>query len=182
MHAHGGEVPQGTLSVGGEIFDDVALEVSLRRPPNAKAFAFHTALLTHEYPEGVCSFFRDQFLALLTPTPAAWSNANMVFDQQGIPLSAEFQPLSHCDPATLSYWAYTCENLATTGCPEAPDPWSASTGWLQTKVPLDGHEPFEIRFLIFDIEDSSHDSTVLIDGFTWLGEPGIGETPVTFTR
>jgi hypothetical protein len=180
-------------------FDDVALEVVIRPPPNAGGFAFHTAYLTHEYPEAVCSPYRDQFLALLTPTPPNWPTANMVFDAAGIPPSVSFTPFPHCDPETVGAWSLNCFD----GCPEPPSPYcpqgpalladtgfnvtggngtptgGASTGWLETRVPLTSDDPIEIRFLLFDTDDHLRDSTVLIDGFTWLGQEDLGELPAT---
>lgn len=185
---------------GEDIYDDVALNVVVRPPPNATGFRFHTNFLTHEYPTSVCSLFRDQFVALLTPQPATWASPNMVFDDIGLPPSADFMPFPHCDPERIESWAALCEEP----CPESPFPYcpldagalqntgfgldmasnypaGGATGWLETRVPLVlDEDTIEIRFMIADTEDAFQDSTVLIDGFTWLGASmDLDEEPVT---
>lgn len=175
------------------IYDDIALEVKLRPPPNAGGFAFHTAYLTHEYPQSICSPFVDQFLALIEPKPGGWASANMVFDRHNMPPSVSFESFPHCDPSKTELWANLCPLMD--GCPTLPDPFcdqgpallsgtgfgdgGASTGWMETTVPLAEEGEIQIRFLIYDTANIERDSTVLIDGFTWLARSDLGNFPET---
>lgn len=179
--------------IPSNIYDDIALEVKLRPPPNARGFAFHTAYLTHEYPQSICSPFVDQFLALIEPKPGGWASANMVFGKDHMPLSVSFDPFPHCEQSKADLWANLCELMD--GCPTLPNNYcsqgagllagtgfadsGASTGWLETIVPLAEEGDIEIRFLIFDTANTARDSTVLIDGFTWLDRTDVGSFPVT---
>ena len=180
-----------------QMFDDISLEVALRPPPNARAFAFYSAFLSHEYPEGVCSAFHDEFLALVTPPAPGASGPNVIHDADGFPPGVLFRPMLHCDDAFAIDWAAQC--MGGGECPDPPDSYcpagstllegtafapyldnegvevngGATTGWLYTEVPIpDGDELIEVRFMIYDAEDADFDSTVLIDGFTWLGDAG----------
>jgi hypothetical protein len=55
---------------GGTIVnDDVALEVELRAPTNAKGFRFAFKFHSFEYPAWVCTPYNDQFVALVSPPP-----------------------------------------------------------------------------------------------------------------
>ena len=182
---------------GDLLHDDVALNVEIIAPPNARGFRFRTFYLTHEYPDAVCYEFRDQFVALLSPHPPSWGSSNVIFDDAGIPPSAEFARFPHCDPDGSTYWTAfcvdNCPSLPSPYCPEdtallagtgfAPVPdgvkGGGATGWLETTVPLDDDDVIEIRFAIADTTDYVRDSTVLIDGFTWIGPPNTGGVPVT---
>ena len=208
-NSNSGKMPPAGVLVGPPgcpepefIYDDVALEVQVRPPPAATGFRFHTTFLTHEYPASVCSPFRDLFVALLAPVPNNGESTNVVFDGMGIPPSVDFTPFPHCDPNTADAWAGWC--MQTAACPPRPDPYcpqgiallegtgfspadhpnqnagGGATGWLETTVPLtEGHNIIEIRFAIADTDGFTRDSTVLIDGFAWLGGTDFGEAPTT---
>jgi hypothetical protein len=77
-------------------------------------------------------------------------------------------------------------NCSSTACPQPPNPYcpdgltflagtgfdvwndAGSTGWLTTTAPVTGGDQFTIRLAIWDTQDSSFDSTVMIDNFRWL--------------
>ncbi len=181
---------------GTDINDDVALEVALKAPQNAKAYSFDFAFMSFEYAEWVCTDFNDQFIALVTPPPMGAINGNISFDSKKNPVSVNIALFDHCDPALKSTFGEFCV-FGGGACPAAPSPYcpngagfmagtgfnewgdSGSTGWLATTAPVNPGEQFSIRFAIWDTGDAALDSTVLIDNFRWTADPGnIGTTPV----
>ncbi len=179
-----------------DINDDVALEVELVAPSNATGYSFEFAFMSFEFPEWVCTTFNDQFIALVDPPPQGSINGNVSFDAQTNPVSVNVAYFDNCDPSGIGNYASLCFGGA---CPAAPNPYcplgsgfmtdtgfnewgdSGSTGWLVTTVPVTGGDTFKIRFAIWDTGDSSLDSTVLIDNFTWIANSGtvaVGTIPV----
>lgn len=165
-------------STGSNINDDVALEVTLRAPSNATGYKFDFAFYSHEYPVYVCSTFNDQFIALVNPAPQGAINGNICFDSQNNPVSVNIALFSQC-AAAIPECPTCCTDgagaLAGTGFQSA-----GATGWLQTTAPVEPKQTFAIRFAIWDTGDTALDSTVLIDGFSWIAVPGveIGTAPV----
>jgi len=47
-----------------------------------------------------------------------------------------------------------------------------ATGWLTSSAPVKGGEEITLRWAIWDTGDSALDSTVLVDGFTWITKAG----------
>jgi hypothetical protein len=159
---------------GGDIYDDVALQVQLKAPTNAKGYSFDFSFYSFEYPEWVCTTYNDQFIALVNPPPQGSINGNICFDSNNQPVSvniAFFQVCSGCPLGT--------DALAGTGY----DTWddAGATGWLVTTAPIGGGEEATIRFTIWDTGDMVWDSTVLLDDFQWIATPGtvvVGTNPV----
>lgn len=175
--------------VTGPPFDDAALEVTMRAPPEAAALAFDFAFFTYEWPEFVCSEFNDFFVAILAPQPDGQDDGNISFDALGNPVSVNAAFVGHCDcaggppcqaPPMMPILSYECDEgdgiLDGTGF-EA----SASTGWLRTLTPVVGGDVVQVRFAIYDSGDGILDSTVFIDDFRWLDQSG-GDGPVTEPR
>ena len=159
---------------GGDIYDDVALQVALKAPMNAKGYSFDFSFYSFEYPEWVCTFYNDQFIALVNPPPQGSINGNICFDSNNQPVSvniAFFQVCAGCPLGTAA--------LAGTGF----DVWddAGATGWLVTTAPITGGEEFSIRFAIWDTHDMLWDSSVLLDDFQWIATAGtvvVGTNPV----
>jgi hypothetical protein len=147
-----------------QIFDDVALALTLRAPANAAGFAFRFKFYSFEYPQYVCSAYNDQFVVLMQPPPLATQNGNVVFDSGGNPISVN-SVLDVCSGCLLG----TAE-LAGTGFDTWGSEPAGGTGWLRTVVPVVGGQEFTLRFIIWDTGDQNVDSTVLLDAFQWLLE------------
>lgn len=171
---------------GGTIInDDVALEVDLRAPTNATGLSFALKFHSFEYPAWVCTEYNDQFVALLRPAPQGSVHGNIAFDALKNPISVNLVGLDVCDPATLPEFAQNC---ASATCPTAPggyctasaaelegtgfDAWgelgAGATPWLVSRAPVGGGSEVTLRFALWDTTDQALDSTVLLDGFTWL--------------
>ena len=159
--------PQDVPGCSGaqQIHDDIGLEVELRAPSAAQAYAFDFTFYSHEYPEFVCSAYNDQFIALASPAPEGSIGGNISFDDKNNPVSiniAFFEVCQGCPQGTQA--------LVGTGF----DTWgeglgdAGATGWLTTKAPILGGELVTLRFTIWDTGDTELDSTVLVDNFRWL--------------
>jgi hypothetical protein len=154
------------------INDDVALELSVRSPKNATGYHFDFKFYSNEYPEFVCTTFNDQFIALVNPAPMGANNGNISFDSGNNPVSVNIAFFDVCQGCP----AGTAEMEGTDFIPD-----DGGTSWLQTSAPVTGGDTFSIRFAIWDVGDSSWDSTTLIDNFAWVANGGtvtVGTTPV----
>lgn len=169
---------------GGTIInDDVALEVALRAPTNALGFSFGLKFHSFEYPEWVCTNFNDQFVTLVSPPPSGSIHGNVAFDAMLNPVSVNLSFFDVCNPASMPYFAAQCSSA---NCPGAPIPYCAegpaeldgtgfdiwgeagATRWLTTRAPVKGGSDITVRFAIWDTTDQAYDSTVLLDGFSWV--------------
>jgi hypothetical protein len=172
---------------GGTIInDDIALEVTLRAPTNATGYAFSFKFHSFEFPEWVCTPYNDQFIALVTPPPAGAINGNISFDALTNPVSVNLAYFDVCDPTGKDVFATNCGAPVNPSCPAAPSPYCPSgaselagtgfdlwgdagaTRWLTTRAPVKGGAELSIRFAIWDTADQALDSTVLVDGFSWI--------------
>jgi len=187
--------PQDVPNCAGDqdIYDDVGLEVALRAPTNATGLKFLFKFYSFEFPEWVCTSFNDQFVALVSPPPMGSINGNVSFDSATNPVSVNIAFFDVCDPAGCSAnnWASWC--IAQGGnCPAPPSPccpagtseltgtgfdvwdeYAAATSWLQTTAPIERGSEISIRFAIWDTGDPNLDSSVLVDAFEWIAEPGV---------
>lgn len=160
--------------MSGSPYDSVGLKVTFQPPPTAKSLAFDFNFYTFEFPQYICTGFNDFFVALMTPTPAGLSDANISFDEMGNNISVNAGFLKVCHPQQAS-------NMQMYACPDGPDNLtgtgfdttemgvtdnSASTNWLTTTAPVDDPtKPITLVFTIWDAGDGRLDSTVLIDNF-----------------
>lgn len=155
------------------IYDDIALEVTLRAPTNATGYAFSFDFYSFEYPEWVCDFYNDQFIALVDPPPPGSINGNISFDAMTNPVSVNIAFFEVCTGCPLG----TAE-LQGTGFGTWDD--AGATSWLATTAPVDPGDLVTIRFAIWDTGDDAWDSTALIDNFRWIADGGtvtVGTTP-----
>ncbi|MCP4443890.1 MAG: hypothetical protein GY811_00910 [Myxococcales bacterium] len=151
---------QGDLNIN----DDVALELTLKAPANAKGYSFDFKFYSFEYPEWVCTSFNDQFVALVEPAPEGSINGNIAFDTQTNPVSVNIAFFDVCEGCPLG-----TDDLLGTGFDTLDD--AGATDWLRTQAPITGGSEFKISFMLWDTGDSLYDSTVLIDNFRWLADP-----------
>jgi len=143
--------PSGPGPLGGEAYDIVALNLTLRAPDWAKSFSFNFRFMSEEYPEFVGSSFNDFFSCLLDGT-------NIAFDTEGNIINVNN---NFFDP-TL-----TPEGTVFDG----------ATVLLTSKAPVTGGATFELDFIVGDISDSIYDTAVFLDNFRFSTEEV--EEPVT---
>ena len=208
----GGSAPQDGLTdqcSGKEIpsvQDPIMLTLTLKAPPNARAFEFNLFFMSIEYPSTVCneSNYNDFFIALIDSTYNAENQGaeymnpydkNLAKDELGNPVGVDLAPaglFKACHPdcggpltgGGTNKWGF-CEGdqiLAGTGF-EAKTVFgtcsgSGGTGWLKTTGNVVPGEEFTLRLALWEQgevgygPDHSWDSTVVLDGFKWLPEPG----------
>jgi hypothetical protein len=92
----------------GHVYDAAALELEIRTPSNAKSLAFDSNFYTYEYPDYICMEFNDFFVAMLDPKPATLSDGNILFDQDGNPVSVNNSLLQVCAPGNHGGKDFPC--------------------------------------------------------------------------
>ncbi len=160
--------------------DSASLALRVRVPTNAHGLSFKLTFYTTEFPGWVCKQFDDYFVALLGSTasnPGA-QDGNIAFDPQGNALSVNTAFLEVCEPQVAGGKAFTClqgnQALEGTGFEASSEEphGHAATGWLETKAAVTPGEDAELRFVIWDAGDHLRGSTVLLDDFKWIADPG----------
>jgi hypothetical protein len=144
------------------------------------ALKFHS----FEYPEWVCTPYNDQFVALVSPAPPGSMHGNVAFDASLNPVSVNLGFFDVCNPASQPAFASNCGSPVD--CPAAPVPYcgagagdlegtgfdvwgeAGATRWLSSRAPVQGGTDITVRFAIWDTTDQALDSTVLLDGFSWI--------------
>lgn len=185
-------------------YNSVALELKVRAPKNAKSFAFDSIFYSYEYPYYVCEAYNDFFIVTKEPLPELVPDGNVLFDSKGEPIGVNTGLLNVCNASDLPAAApktvqcaqgtdlligtgfgpseATC-NVANTAKGYAFDAsvGGASTGWLNTTVPISPGEVITLRFVIWDAGDPFLDSTALVDNFVWsVKDPEVATTPIIF--
>lgn len=170
--------------------DLINFRVKLRVPANAKSFSFDFNFHSSEWPSWVGSTKNDHFIAYLTDS-ANPDGANISFDSEGNPVSVNLTGglFDRCvpnvnvgcfgeNPVTKSTCAGGPEELDGTGfggrtsaCSSSNSGWGGATGWLTTKSPVTGGDEITLEFAIWDADDTTFDSLVLLDNFKWDAEP-----------
>lgn len=156
---------------GTLVYDPVGLELKIKAPLNAKSFKFRFNFHTWEFPSYVCSNYNDFFVALQSPAPPSALQGNISFDSKNNPVNVNIGFLEVCSPQTANGKQFAC-SLGTMQLQGTGFEQHAATGWLETVSPVAGGAVFVLRFAIWDMGDSSNDSTVLIDNFAWSSEGG----------
>lgn len=149
----------------GTVNDDVQLTLTLRAPPNAAGARVRYRTFHFDYPEFVCSAYQDQFLVRVSPPPPGSIGGVVSFDASAAPIGSSAAYLTVCS-----------------GCPDGPgdlmgtgfDTWddAGGTPWLETTFPVDAASVVTVSFAIYDVGDTTWDSTALIDSFEWIPGPG----------
>jgi hypothetical protein len=174
--------------ITGTPHDGVALELHIRVPTNANSFTLQSAFFTYEWPGFICSQYNDSFVIMMTPQPPKLKDKNIVFDQDGNPVSVNNSFLQVCGcmagpPCQAGGKTFKCQQgdsmLTATGFgkdSEFSD--HGGTGWLTTTVPVDMLRGKEITLLfsIWDSGDGVLDSSALIDNFKWSVNAATGVT------
>jgi len=155
-----------------EPHDGIALTVSLRVAPNARALAFDFAFFSADFPSLVCSEFNDIFTVRLTPAPAGIPSGNLTGDSRGNPISvaADFFEACDCDggpPCDAGGLSFECP-LGSAFLNGTGYEGHGATEWLTTSAPVEPGSVIQLVFSIWDSGDGLFDSTVLIDNFRWV--------------
>jgi len=174
--------------VTGTPHDGVALELVIRVPTNANSFSVQSAFFTYEWPGYICSIYNDSYVVMMTPQPAKLKDKNIVFDQDGNPVSVNNSFLQVCGcsngpPCMAGGKTFKCQQgdsmLTQTGFgKDTAYEDHGSTGWLTTTVPVDmlRGKDITLLFAIWDSSDGVLDSTSLIDNFKWSVNAATGVT------
>ena len=172
------------------------LKLRIRVPSNARSFSVRTRFFSADYPEYVCSPYTDYFLVLLDSAhggePANPADKNLSFDANGIPvgitsgLLACVNGATGCAQGATAGFTNSCagtSDLTGTGF-DTPDAGvcntpsgrvGAGTAWFDVRGNVVPGEIIELRFALWDTDDGSYDSLVLLDDFRWSRqstEPG----------
>ncbi|HEY1958665.1 MAG TPA: putative metal-binding motif-containing protein [Polyangiaceae bacterium] len=165
--------------ITGTPHDGAALSLQIRVPTNANSFTLQSAFFTYEWPGFICSTFNDSFVVMMTPKPANLADGNIVFDQDGNPVSVNNSFLQVCGctggpPCSAGGKSFKCPQgdsmLTATGFGlDTAFEDHGSTGWLTTTVPVDTlrGQTITLLFAIWDSGDGVLDSTALMDNFQW---------------
>ena len=177
--------------ITGQPHDGAALALSIRVPTNANSFKVQSAFFTYEWPGFICSTYNDSFVIMMKPQPAKLKDQNILFDQDGNPVSVNNSFLQVCGcmsgpPCTAGGKNFKCPQgdtmlLATGFGKDTGYADHGGTGWLTTTVPVDTLRGKEITllFAIWDSGDGVLDSSALIDNFVWSvnGATGVTTNP-----
>jgi len=173
------------LQDGAEIHDLEQLIITVQVPGNAQGFSFDHQLLSAEYPEYVCSEFKDTFYVLVEGEPQLDSGArtNVAWDLVGSELTINSGTMQQAPAWTVDITGTGYEAADTfVACNQTPTPTctppnpcppyiGSTTGWLRTRVPATGGAIVTLTFSIHDEGDGIIDTAVVIDNFRWLGTP-----------
>lgn len=161
----------------GAAFDGVALEVTLRLPPNAFGVFFRNNFYSWEMPNRLCTQYNDSFICTSTYIKNGINIKDCLFDQFGNLFMVNSVGFRACDCGgpelcTFGTKVYDCEfgvePLLGTGFDTAGGPHGA-TGWLNASVPGVAGEELTLRFSVYDVSDGKGTSTGILDDFDWLG-------------
>lgn len=170
--------PGLVVDQSNEIYDALALELTLKVPSNARALSFDFNFMTSEFPRFVCASSNDQFVALLRSShPLTPADENISFDAAHNLVSVNNAFLEVCAPATIEGRSFACArgvaSLAGTGFVASesssgtPVTRGGATGWLTTTASVVPGETIRLRFAIWDAGDEVVDSSVLLDNLRW---------------
>lgn len=162
----------------GDPRDGVALEITLRAPPNAEALAFDFNFYTFELPGHFCSPYNDLFVALLDPPPTN-GDGNIAFDPAGniVSVNTVFLEACQCEggpPCSIGGRLHACTLGAAPlvgtgfGSDMSHEGDRGATGWVTSTAEVARGGALTLRLSVHDAGDGFADSTVLLDHFRWL--------------
>jgi len=157
--------------------DAAQLQLTLTAPDGATGFSIDTVFLSAEFEESVGSASSDKFYMLLK-APETTNDETIVINHTpclkdswdfDLPTETGFD----CFMSVNTVFGESCTgpttDLTGTGyeCNLSSPAGGSSTGWLQTRWPIQQGETFSLTLLIHDTADGQHDSSVIIDNFHW---------------
>lgn len=150
--------------------DGIGLEVVLVVPAGVTAFAFDHAFFSRDYPDYVCLQYVDQAGALVTGATGLPALTNVLLDVAGNPMYPSQTSLTSCQAQqdTSATEDYPCP-FGTSALVGTGFDGHGGTGWLGiSNRAVSAGDTVRIRFMIWDSDDGISDSSLLIDGFTWI--------------
>jgi hypothetical protein len=173
----------------GAAHDGASVTLKILTPSNALGFRFNFNFFTYEWPNFVCSTFNDFFVAMLDPVPMGLVDGNISFDKNGDPVSVNNAFLEVCGcfsgpPCSAGGKQFSCPlgNAGLVGTGFGLDQAfsdHASSGWLETQAPIQPNSEITLQFAVSDSGDGVLDTSVLVDNFRWVAEPGTTVTTNT---
>lgn len=160
----GGELPHpGGCAAATTAHDSVNLRVRLRVPTNANRLEYLFGFASAENAQEPCVPRDDFALGLIDPIPSTWSwgsPGDLLAGWTGLPSSVNSAFFGICSP-----WApNTCPAGASllTGTP-----MQRMTNFNSTIASMDAGQTITLDFLVFDGDDATTDSVLLLDGFVF---------------
>jgi hypothetical protein len=172
------ETPACGGAVSGSPWDATALAISVRVPTNAHGFSYDFSFYARDFPDLVCSQFNDVFFTILTPQLAGQPDANIAYDEMGSPVTLNGANFRVCNcgggpcMSGMGNKTFTCA-LGSSQLMGTGFEGRGATGWLTTTVPVEPGSAVSIRWGVYDASDGQIDSTVVIDNWQWITEPGV---------
>ncbi len=165
-------IAAGSCPTASTVVDDVGLQVTLRAPAGAVGFTVDYMYFAMDYPTFLCTSYNDHVLILMNPPPAGALNGDIALLTNGDPITLSSAPFDSCTAST----GYACPLGRTLLSGTGFDVWNSVTNgaalsWQTVTAPVTAGEEFTLRFTVMDVGDSSGDSTVLLDNFTWITGP-----------
>lgn len=177
LAAHGGSLAPGRCGntqcpTGVGAYDSVNVRLQIRVPTNALGFSYDFKFFSAEYQTYQCTQFNDYYLAMLTSSAQGLpADRQISFDTLGNPVSVNNGFFQACGGNGKN--CGTCpvgiSTLAGTGF-DGPVAGGATT-WLTTDAPVVPGEIITLEFILFDVQDNTYDSTMLLDNFRWSLTP-----------
>ncbi len=186
----------GCPAVSTVVNDLIDVRLQIRVPTNATGMAFDFNFMSSDWPDYVCSSFNDGFIAYLSSGAFnGGTPANMAKDANGNPVTINAPTLPVCTagtqlacasgagdagaptstcvsgPTSLNGTGYAEDTAGDAGsvyCGTTPSTSGGSTNWVTSTATVLPGEVITLELIIWDSQDSSYDSSVLLDHLHWL--------------
>ena len=149
--------------LGGKNPDDkLWFNFTVTAPPQTRGFAFDFALFSAEFPEYVDSPYNDIFV-VWQDSEAYTGNVTFI-DGRPITVTAVW-PIDYIGQCAFNDNDCTGKDPHLAGTGFIDD--GGATGWYTATSGVNPNETFLLSFAIFDMGDSTYDTTALLDNFRW---------------
>lgn len=147
---------------------DIAyLDVEVKVPTGTRGYALDLALFTAHYPEYTATAYNDMAIVWSDSEAYTGNIAYLLVDGQPRPFS-----LPALDAVGLmSHDGAVDLTLLGTGFDGLLGQHGGATDWLTLHGPAVPGETLTLALAVFDLEDTSLDSALLVDNFRWRCEP-----------
>jgi hypothetical protein len=149
--------------LGGKNPDDKTwFNFKITAPPQTRGFAFDFALFSAEFPEYVDSPYNDVFV--VWQDSEAYTGNITFIDGRPITVTAVW-PIDYIGQCPFNDDECTGNDPHLAGTGFIAD--GGATGWYTATSGVNPNETFLLSFAIFDMGDSTYDTTALLDNFRW---------------